>query len=103
MDTTVAFRRHLLNFDRPLYPNYNHQEIPRYYSSFFPWFRTLACTKECNSKPEIHPIKFPIHEIQVAKPSCKPVSPIVQPFTTTTKLIIIFIMICIFNLIFNRS
>lgn len=40
MNEIVHFRRKLLDFDRPINGPIVDHLIPRYYSNFFPWFRT---------------------------------------------------------------
>jgi len=60
MNTLTDFRRHYLRFDRPLYPSYVRSTIPRFYSSFFPSARTVYLNRECDTSPEIHPIRFSV-------------------------------------------
>lgn len=65
IDTTVDFRRKLLRFDRPLYPDYIKPTIPRFYSSFVPsWRSYFVGPGECDSKPEHYPIEFPIRNVE---------------------------------------
>ena len=71
IDTTVDFRRKILRFDRPLYPQYRKSTIPRYYSSFFPsWRSYFVGPQDCNSKPEHYPIEFPIRNIEIDTDAC---------------------------------
>jgi hypothetical protein len=64
IDTTVDFRRKLLRFDRPLYPRYIKSDIPRFYSSFVPnWRSYYTGPANCNP-PEQYPIAFPLRDIE---------------------------------------
>jgi hypothetical protein len=65
IDTTVDFRRKLLRFDRPLYPRYIKSDIPRFYSSFIPnWRSYYIGPGNCNSEPLQYPIEFPLQDIE---------------------------------------
>ena len=44
MENVLYWRRKLLDFDHkrgPVQKSYIHQNIPRYYSSYYPWFWTF--------------------------------------------------------------
>ncbi len=60
MYTTVDFRRKLLRFDRPLYPQYKKSPIPKFYSSFFGSWRPNYTNIECkNTLPQRLEKKLP--------------------------------------------
>ena len=63
---TINFRRKLLRFDQLNCgedQNYNAYSIPRYYSSFYPWFR------QCFQKPQpSQPCVSDYKRIQIQKP-----------------------------------
>lgn len=68
IDTTVDFRRKLLRFDRPIYAQYRKSNIPRFYASFIPnWRSYYVGPGECNSKPEKYHIEFPFRNIELDK------------------------------------
>jgi hypothetical protein len=63
---TVDFRRKILRFDQPNCGKdqvYNAYSIPRYYSSFYPWFR--QCFQK---KPPRQPCNVDYKRIQVLPP-----------------------------------
>lgn len=39
MENVLYWRRKLLDFDDPVEKEYTRIDIPRYYSSFYPWFK----------------------------------------------------------------
>ena len=49
MENVLHWRRKLLDFDHPLHKPYVPIDIPRYYSSFYPWFR-MFWNPECPRK-----------------------------------------------------
>ena len=71
IDTTVDFRRKLLRFDRPLYPQYVKSDIPRFYSGFIPsWRSYFVGPSECDSQPEHYRIGFPLRNIESQGNTC---------------------------------
>ena len=51
MENVLHWRRKLLDFDHPINPQNKHyipMDIPRYYSSFYPWFQPFWQTNNCN-------------------------------------------------------
>lgn len=65
IDTTVDFRRKLLRFDRPLYPQYRKSTIPRFYSNFTPHWRSYySGPGDCDTKPERYDVEFPLRNIE---------------------------------------
>ena len=96
IDTTVDFRRKLLRFDRPLYPQYRKSSIPRFYSSFIPsWRSYFIGPQDCSSKPEHYPVEFPLRNIEIDRDACYNKS-VITPTLFNVRWILLVILAMVF-------